>query len=46
MLPLYGLAVVVAHGNPFTTVASTVVVAQAVMIVASLAAMWIAERRG
>jgi MFS family permease len=46
MLPLYGMAVVVAHGNPFTTVASTVVVAQAVMIVASLAAMRIAERRG
>lgn len=46
MLPLYGLAVVVAHGNPFTTVASTVVIAQVVMIVASLAAMRIAGRRG
>src|SRR5579875_669425 len=30
MLPLYGLAVVATHTNPFTTVASTVVVAQAV----------------
>ncbi|WP_244606235.1 MFS transporter [Mycobacterium attenuatum] len=46
MLPLYGLAVVATHANPFTTVASTVVVAQAVMIVASLAAMRIAQRRG
>ena len=46
MLPLYGLAVVATHANPFTTVASTVVVAQAVMIVASLAAMRIAQTRG
>ncbi|WP_204080739.1 MFS transporter [Mycobacterium riyadhense] len=46
MLPLYGLAVVATHANPFTTVASTVVVAQAVMIVTSLVAMRIAQRRG
>ncbi|MDI3314899.1 MAG: MFS transporter [Mycobacterium sp.] len=46
MLPLYGLAVVATHANPFTTVASTVVVAQAVMIPASLAAMKIAQTRG
>jgi Major Facilitator Superfamily len=45
-VPLYGLAVVVAHGNPFTTVASTVVIAQAVMIAAALAAMRIAQTRG
>jgi MFS family permease len=46
MLPLYGLAVVAARANPFTTVASTIVVAQAVMIVAAFAAMKIAETRG
>ncbi len=46
MLPLYGLAVVATNANPFTTVASTVVVAQAVMIIASLAAMRIAQTRG
>jgi len=46
MLPLYGLAVVATHANPFTTVASTVVIAQAVMIAASLAAMRIAQTRG
>lgn len=46
MLPLYGLAVVATHANPFTTVASTVVVAQAVMVGTSLAAMRIARRRG
>lgn len=46
MLPLYGLAVVATHANPFTTVASTVVVAQAVMVPASLAAMRIAQTRG
>lgn len=46
MLPLYGLAVVAAHANPFTTVASIVVVAQAVMVVAALAATRIAETRG
>lgn len=46
MLPLYGLAVVATHANPFTTVASTVVVAQGVMIGTSVAAMRIAQRRG
>lgn len=46
MLPLYGLAVVATHANPFTTVASTVVVAQGVMIGASVAATRIAQRRG
>lgn len=46
MLPLYGLAVVATHANPFTTVASTVVVAQAVMILAALTAMRIAQSRG
>jgi MFS family permease len=46
MLPLYGLAVVARHANPFTTVAATIVVAQAVMVVASLVAMRMAERRG
>jgi MFS family permease len=46
MLPLYGLAVVATHANPFTTVAATVVVAQAVMIIAALVAMRIAQTRG
>lgn len=46
MLPLYGLAVVATHANAFTTVASTVVVAQAVMIPASLAAMRIVQTHG
>ena len=46
MLPLYGLAVVATNANPFTTVASTVVIAQAVMVPASLAAMRIAGARG
>ncbi|CAM3933108.1 MFS transporter [Mycobacterium senriense] len=46
MLPLYGLAVVAKNGNPFITVAGTVVIAQAVMVPASLAAMRIAEVRG
>ena len=47
MLPLYGMAVVAAHkGNPAVFVAATVVVAQAVMIVASIVAMRMAERRG
>jgi MFS family permease len=47
MLPLYGLAVVAAHqGDPAGFVATTIVVAQAVMIVASLAAMRMAEKRG
>ncbi|BBZ47209.1 MFS transporter [Mycobacterium parmense] len=46
MLPLYGLAVVARNGNPFITVAGTVVIAQAVMVPASLAALRIAEVRG
>ncbi|BBX72160.1 MFS transporter [Mycobacterium shinjukuense] len=46
ILPFYGLAVVATHANPFATVASTVVVAQAVMIVAALVAMRIAQTRG
>ncbi|SRX93798.1 major facilitator transporter [Gluconacetobacter diazotrophicus PAl 5] [Mycobacterium shimoidei] len=46
MLPLYGLAVVATHTNPFTTVASTVVVAQGVMIITALVAMRIAQTRG
>jgi predicted MFS family arabinose efflux permease len=46
MLPLYGLAVVATNANPFTTVATTVVVAQAVMVPASLAATRIAGTRG
>lgn len=47
MLPLYGLAVVAAkQGDPAGFVATTVVVAQAVMIVASLAAMRLVDRRG
>ena len=47
MLPLYGLAVVAAHqGNPAGFVAMTIVVAQGVMIVASLVAMRMAEKQG
>jgi len=47
MLPLYGLAVVGAgKGNAALFVAQTVVVAQAVMIVASLVAMRVAAVRG
>jgi MFS family permease len=47
MLPLYGLAVVAAHkGDPASTVALTIVVAQAVMVLASIAAMKMAEARG
>ena len=47
MLPLYGLAVVGANkGNASLFVAETVVVAQAVMIIASLLAMKIAGGRG
>jgi MFS family permease len=47
MLPLYGLAVVGAgKGNAALFVAETVVVAQAVMIIASLFAMKIADGRG
>jgi MFS family permease len=47
MLPLYGLAVVAAgKGNPAGFVAATIVVAQAVMIPAALAAMRMAEKQG
>lgn len=47
MLPLYGLAGVAAkQGNPASFVATTIVVAQAVMIVVSLIAMRVAEKRG
>jgi MFS family permease len=47
MLPLYGLAVVAAkQGDPAGFVALTIVVAQAVMIVASIAAMRMAESKG
>ena len=47
MLPLYGLAVVGAkQGNPAIFVAETVVIAQAVMILASLFAMRMAGTRG
>lgn len=47
MLPLYGLAVVAARqGNPATFVAETIVVAQATMVLASLVAMRLSERRG
>ena len=47
MLPLYGLAVVAQdHVDPAAFVATTVVVAQAVMIGASLVAMRVAERQG
>jgi MFS family permease len=47
MLPLYGLAVVAAkQGDPASLVATTIVVAQGVMILTSLAAMGLAEKRG
>ena len=47
MLPLYGMAVVAAHrGDPAGFVAMTIVVAQGVMIVTSLLAMKLAQRRG
>lgn len=47
MLPLYGLAVVTQkHGNPAGFVAITIVVAQGVMIVASLLAYRMAEKSG
>jgi MFS family permease len=47
MLPLYGLALVAAHkGEPASTVAMTIVGAQAVMVGASLMAMTMAEKRG
>ena len=47
MLPLYGVAVVAAkQGDPASFVATTIVVAQGVMIVVSLIAMRMAEREG
>src|SRR3982074_1289573 len=47
MLPLYGLAVVSGQeGNGAGVVAMTIVVAQAVMIVASIVAMRMAEKEG
>jgi len=47
LLPLYGLAVVQAHqGDPAGTVALTIVVAQSVMVVASIVAMRMAQARG
>jgi predicted MFS family arabinose efflux permease len=47
MLPLFGLAVVEArHANAASFVAMTIVIAQAVMIPASLVAMRIAQTRG
>jgi MFS family permease len=47
MLPLYGMAVVGAkQGNPALFVAETIVIAQAVMIVASILAMRMAETQG
>ena len=47
MLPLFGLAVVAARrGDPASFVAMTVVIAQSVMIVASLVAMRMAEKHG
>jgi predicted MFS family arabinose efflux permease len=47
MLPLYGMAVVAEkQSDPAAFVATTIMVAQGVMIVASLIAMQMAERRG
>lgn len=47
MLPLFGLAVVAAkQGDPASFVAMTIVIAQAVMIVAALVAMRMAEKHG
>ena len=47
MLPLYGMAVVAAkQGDPAGFVAETIVVAQGVMIVASLVAMRMIEKEG
>jgi MFS family permease len=47
MLPLYGMAVVAAHrGDPAGFVATTIVVAQGVMVLTSLVAMKLAARRG
>ena len=47
MLPLFGMAVAGGHkGDPAVVVSTTIVVAQAVMILASLVAMRLAEKRG
>lgn len=47
MLPLYGMAVSAAgHADPAALVATTIVVAQSVMIVAALVAMRFVEARG
>ena len=47
MLPLYGLAVVAAHkGDPAALVATTIIVAQTVMIGAALLSTQLAEKRG
>nr|WP_300785175.1 MFS transporter [Enhydrobacter sp.] len=47
MLPLYGLAVVSAgQGEPASFVAKTIVVGQGIMILGSLVAMQMAEKRG
>ena len=47
MLPLYGLAVVAEkQGDPASSVAMTIVVAQTVMIFASLVALRLAQRSG
>lgn len=47
MLPLYGLAMVSAkQGDPARLVATTIVVAQAVMVMVSLIALRTAEKRG
>jgi MFS family permease len=47
MLPLYGMAVVAAkQGDPASFVAMTIVVAQGVMIVASVLAIWMIEKEG
>ena len=47
MLPLYGMTVVAAHrGDPAGFVATTIVVAQGVMVITSLVAMKLAARRG
>lgn len=47
MLPLYGLAAATAkQGNPASFVAMTIIIAQLVMIVASIVAMRMAEKSG
>ena len=47
MLPLYGMALAATkQGDPATFVALTIVVAQAVMTVASVVAMGMAEKEG